>query len=164
MIVENSASFQGKTEYSQEKYVKKKKAKYLAQYAVLRPSIRHLCAYYVQGHNKKKVLNMRMDTIAQILTYANVAAHRNVMVVDSCKGLLLAAVLDRVATFGTIVNFSANGSHIACRETLDFMNFPAEYLDKVYNFPLEKCHKPQVSPASTLHTVLLGPLLCHHFD
>jgi tRNA (adenine-N(1)-)-methyltransferase non-catalytic subunit len=145
MIIENSASFQGKTEYSQEKYVKKKKEKYLAQYAVIKPSIRNLCAYYVQGHNKKKILNMRMDTIAQILTYANIAAHRNVMVVDSCKGLLLAAVLDRVGGFGNVVNFSANGSHIACRETLDFMNFPVGHLDNVYNFPLEKCHKSQVN-------------------
>jgi len=58
---------------------------------------------------------MRMDTIAQILTYANAAAFRNVMVLENCKGLLLAAITERVAGFGTIVNFSPNGSHNAAR-------------------------------------------------
>jgi tRNA (adenine-N(1)-)-methyltransferase non-catalytic subunit len=58
---------------------------------------------------------MRMDTIAQMLTYSNVAAHRNVMVLESCKGLLLSAVIERVAGFGKIINFSPNGSHISTR-------------------------------------------------
>ena len=56
---------------------------------------------------------MRMDTISQILTYSNLAAHRNCLVVESCKGLLLSAVVERVGGFGTIVNFSPNGSHIS---------------------------------------------------
>lgn len=142
-LIENSASFSSKTEYSQEKYIKKKKEKYLAQYRIMKPSIRNLCQYYVQGHNKKKILNMRMDTIAQILTYANVAAFRNVMVLENCKGLLLAAITERVAGFGTIVNFSPNGSHNAARDTLNYMNFPEDFTKKLYNFPLEKSHKTE---------------------
>lgn len=39
---------------------------------------------------------MRIDTIGQILTYGNVAAFRNVMVVESCKGLILSAIAERV--------------------------------------------------------------------
>ena len=39
---------------------------------------------------------MRVDTVAQMLTYSNVAAHRNVMVVESCKGLILSAIAERV--------------------------------------------------------------------
>lgn len=142
-LIENSASFSGKTEYSQQKYIKKKKEKYLAQYAILKPSIRNLCQYYTQGHNKKKILNMRMDTIAQILTYSNVAAFRNVMVLESCKGLLLAAITERVGGFGKIVNFSPNGSHNAHTDTLNYMNFPSEFTDQLYNFPLEKAHRTE---------------------
>lgn len=140
-IIANSASFQSKTEYSQEKYIKKKKAKYLAQYGILKPSIRSLCQYYTQGHNKKKILNMRMDTIAQILTYANISAERNVMVLESCKGLLLTAIAERVGGFGKIINFSPNGSHMAAKETIDFMNFPANVTENLINFPLEKSHR-----------------------
>lgn len=152
-LIENSASFSGKTEYSQQKYIKKKKEKYLAQYAILKPSIRNLCQYYTQGHNKKKILNMRMDTIAQILTYSNVAAFRNVMVLESCKGLLLAAVAERVGGFGKIVNFSPNGSHNAHTDTLNYMNFPSEFTDQLYNFPLEKAHRTEDYVTELAHKV-----------
>lgn len=56
-----------------------------------------------------------MDTIAQILTYANISAERNVMVLESCKGLLLTAITERVGGFGKIINFSPNGSHMAAK-------------------------------------------------
>ena len=52
---------------------------------------------------------MRLDTISQILTYSNVAAHRNVLVMESCKGLLLASIVERVGGFGNVINLSPNG-------------------------------------------------------
>ncbi len=58
---------------------------------------------------------MRMDTISQILTYSNIAANRNVMVLESCKGLLLAAIVERLGGYGKIINFSPNGSHISTK-------------------------------------------------
>lgn len=155
-LIENSASFANKTEYSQEKYIKKKKEKYLAQYKILKPSIRYLCEYYAMGNNKRKILNMRMDTIAQILTYSNIAAFRNVMVLESTKGLLLAAIVERLAGFGKIVNFSPNGSHISTKETLDYMNFPAEYTNIVYNFPLEKADKYQQYVEDLQQKIVIG--------
>ena len=142
-LIENSASFSQKTEYSQEKYIKKKKDKYLPVYRILKPTIRNLCNVFTQAVNKRKVLNMRMDTIAQMLTYGNVAANRNVLVLESCKGLLLASIAERVGGFGKIVNLSPNGSHMASKETLDYMNFSSEYTSELYNFPLEKVDKIQ---------------------
>ncbi|CAF1006328.1 unnamed protein product [Brachionus calyciflorus] len=140
-LIENSASFSQKTEYSQEKYIKKKKEKYLAVFEILKPTIRTLSEYYILGNHKRKVLNMRMDTLAQILTYSNVAAYRNVVVLESCKGLILASVVERVAGFGNVINLSPNGSHISTKEILDYMNFPPEYTQNLYNFPLERSDK-----------------------
>lgn len=40
--------------------------------------------------------NIRMDTLAQILTYGNVHAFTNVAVVDTCSGLVVGAVLERL--------------------------------------------------------------------
>ena len=88
---------------------------------------------------------MRMDTLAQILTYSNVAAHRNVVVLESCKGLILASIVERVAGYGNIINLSPNGSHISTKEILDYMNFPAEYTNNLYNFPLERSDKLEVT-------------------
>lgn len=82
-----------------------------------------------------------MDTLAQILTYSNVAAYRNVVVLESCKGLILASVIERVAGFGNVINLSPNGSHVSTKEILDFMNFPPEYTKNLYNFPLERSDK-----------------------
>jgi tRNA (adenine58-N1)-methyltransferase non-catalytic subunit len=88
---------------------------------------------------------MRIDTVSQILTYSNVASFRNVIVLESCKGLILGSIVERVAGNGTIINLSPNGSHIATKETLDYMNFPADYTKTLYNFPLEKIDKVTVS-------------------
>ena len=40
--------------------------------------------------------NLRIDAIGQLLTYANVHAGSRVMVAESCIGLLLGAVIDRM--------------------------------------------------------------------
>jgi tRNA (adenine-N(1)-)-methyltransferase non-catalytic subunit len=39
---------------------------------------------------------MRVDTLAQILTIANVHSGCNVMLVESCQGLVTGAVLERL--------------------------------------------------------------------
>ncbi len=45
---------------------------------------------------KRKVLNLRIDMLAQILTYANIAAYRNAVVIESCKGLIVAGLAERM--------------------------------------------------------------------
>jgi len=114
-LIENSSSFSQKTQYSQQKYIKKKKDKYLPVYEILKPSIRTRCQFYMQANFKRKVMNMRMDTLSQMLAYSNLAAHRNVMVLESCKGLILSSVVERVGGYGKVVNLSPNGSHIATK-------------------------------------------------
>ena len=114
-LIENSSSFSQKTQYSQQKYIKKKKDKYLQVYEILKPSIRTICQFYMQANFKRKVMNMRMDTLSQMLAYSNLAAHRNVMVLESCKGLILSSVVERVGGYGKVVNLSPNGSHIASK-------------------------------------------------
>ncbi len=63
-----------------------------------------------------------MDTIAQILTYSNVAPNRNVMILESTKGLLLAAVAERLGGLGKLINFSPNGSHISTSNHFSMTN------------------------------------------
>lgn len=140
-LVLNSGTFQTKTEYSQEKYLKKKKKKYLAVFEVIKPSIRSLCNFYTQGNTKRKILNMRIDTIAQMLTYSNVAANRNVLILESCKGLLLAAVAERLGGYGTVINLSPNGGDNSTKLSLEHMNFKEDITKSIINFPLEQIDK-----------------------
>lgn len=39
---------------------------------------------------------MRFDTVGQILTYSNVHAHSNMVIMETTQGLLLAAMLERM--------------------------------------------------------------------
>ena len=43
-----------------------------------------------------KILNLRMDSLARMLTIANVHAHSRLIVVETIQGLLLSAVLERL--------------------------------------------------------------------
>lgn len=51
-LLENSKSFQIKTEFSQEKYVNKKEEKYSEWVEILKPNIRHLSKIYHQDPTK----------------------------------------------------------------------------------------------------------------
>lgn len=55
-LIENSDTFNTKTEFSKQKYLKKKKEKYLAVFQVLQPNSRTLCDYFMQGKMKRKIL------------------------------------------------------------------------------------------------------------
>lgn len=87
---------------------------------------------------------MRIDTVAQILTYSNIAAHRNVLMLENCKGLLMASVVERLGGFGSIINLSPNGVDNGYKQTLDYMNFKEGLTNVVQNFPLEKIDKLDV--------------------
>jgi tRNA (adenine-N(1)-)-methyltransferase non-catalytic subunit len=52
-LVANSATFHGKTEFSQEKYLKKKQKKYAPQMTVRRPSGRSVCEAYFNKNPDK---------------------------------------------------------------------------------------------------------------
>jgi len=41
--------------------------------------------------------NLRLDSLSQILTHCNVRSGSRLMVVESCNGLLLGAILERMA-------------------------------------------------------------------
>lgn len=70
-LVENSKTFQSKTEFSQEKYLNKKEEKYTECIEILRPSIRLLSKqFYTQ--DPMKVLNLRIDSLAMIMSLANI--------------------------------------------------------------------------------------------
>ena len=61
----------------------------------LKPSTRILCEMYYSKATGK-ILHMRSDTIARMLTVCNVHANTRLVVVDTTQGLLVASVLERM--------------------------------------------------------------------
>ncbi|XP_052270875.1 tRNA (adenine(58)-N(1))-methyltransferase non-catalytic subunit TRM6-like isoform X2 [Dreissena polymorpha] len=133
-LIENSATFQNKTGYAQEKWVKKKKKKHLLQFTVLKPTARLLCEMQ-WSKGPSRISNLRVDSLAQMLTMGNVHANSTVLVVDSCMGLISAAVLERLAGYGRMVCFFHGDSPL--KQALEPLDFPQKVMNSLYQFPLD---------------------------
>ncbi|XP_066959520.1 tRNA (adenine(58)-N(1))-methyltransferase non-catalytic subunit TRM6 [Macrobrachium rosenbergii] len=126
-ITENSATFKEKTVYSQEKYINKKHKKYAEVITIHKPSIRLLSRMYYH-QDPLKISNLRVDTLSQLLCYANIQPGGNFAVFESgTAGLVSAAMLHRMGTSGHLVHVY-HGNHPQ-REAVDLMNFTVPELE-----------------------------------
>ena len=66
-LVQNSETFQKKTKFSQAKFLKKKAKKYFEYLVIRRPSIRLLMQIQYKA-DPTKILNMREDSLSQMLS------------------------------------------------------------------------------------------------
>lgn len=126
-LVENSSTFNERTEYSKAKYVQKKKKKYVPQFLVLKPSARLLAEMYF-FKNPGKILEIRPDTLAQMLVRSNVQADSNVLVFENCQGLVCGGVLERLGDGGKLIQLYT--SSFPVRIIMEQFNFSEMQMDK----------------------------------
>ncbi|CAK9826666.1 tRNA (adenine(58)-N(1))-methyltransferase non-catalytic subunit TRM6 [Anthophora retusa] len=132
-LIENNKSFLDKTEYSQEKYLKKKEQKYLRYLTICKPNITSLHDVYFKLDHKK-IGNLRMDTLAQLLSYSDVQSDGLYILYDSgSQGLPAAALLNRIGsnTEGHLINL--HPGNVPQAMLVNAMNFPKEQLDRLIN-------------------------------
>ncbi|XP_020789385.2 tRNA (adenine(58)-N(1))-methyltransferase non-catalytic subunit TRM6 [Boleophthalmus pectinirostris] len=132
-LIDNSSTFKDKTEYAQDKYIKKKKKKYENSVTLLKPSCRILAMMY-HGREPGKICHLRYDTLAQMLTLANIHAGSKVVVFETCAGLVLGAVMERMGGFGSVVQMYPGGGPV--RAGVDSFGFPAHFHNTLHEFPL----------------------------
>mmetsp|Transcript_8662 Transcript_8662/g.14250 ORF Transcript_8662/g.14250 Transcript_8662/m.14250 type:complete len:461 (+) Transcript_8662:1-1383(+) len=102
-IAESSKTFHLKTEFSKEKYLKSKKAKHTSKFITLKANSCNLAEMYF--HRKpEKTLGLRIDSVSQILSLANIHHDQHVLLVESCTGLLVGSVAERMHGVGRIFN------------------------------------------------------------
>lgn len=70
-LINNSKTFNMKTGYSQEKYIKKKEKKYFEYIQIRKPTIRLLAQMFFR-QDFLKTLKIRIDDLSQMMTYANI--------------------------------------------------------------------------------------------
>ncbi|KFB46574.1 AGAP009904-PA-like protein [Anopheles sinensis] len=129
-LVENSKSFATKTEYSQEKYLKRKEKKYFEYITIRRPSIRVLCDIYWRL-DPEKVLGVRFDTLSQIVSYSGVCSVGNYLLYESgTNGLLPAAMLNSIGKETGAKLVHLHPGNVAQKQALMAMDFPAEQLGR----------------------------------
>jgi len=135
-LMENSKTFQNRTEFSQEKYLTKKEEKYSDWLEILVPTVRLLAKYY-HTQDSMKILNLRPDTLAVMLSMANIKCGGSYGVLDGgCQGIISAAILDRIQGQGVVWNLTTNGK--PQNEVINAMNFTKEQIQPYRNVNLFK--------------------------
>ena len=100
-LVENSSTFNQKTVYSQEKYLKKKQEKYSNYIRIYKPNTTLLCdMWFNQGGHKPG--QIRIDSLAHMLNLCNLRSGCKYIVVDNYFGIVSAAILERLIGDGSV--------------------------------------------------------------
>ncbi|XP_061757007.1 tRNA (adenine(58)-N(1))-methyltransferase non-catalytic subunit TRM6 isoform X2 [Nerophis ophidion] len=134
-LIDNSSTFRDKTEFAQDKYIKKKKKKYESTVTILKPTCRILALMY-HGREPGKICHLRYDTLAQMLTLANIHAGSKVLVFETCAGLVLGAVMERMGGYGSVIQMYPGGGPV--RAGVESFGFPTHFHDTLHDFPI--CH------------------------
>ncbi|XP_050364778.1 uncharacterized protein LOC126783363 [Argentina anserina] len=136
-LIANSATFEKKTVFSQEKYRLKKQKKYAPIVLLRRPFTRSICEAYLKKY-PVRIGFLRMDTLCLLLSMANVSANSDVLVVDMVGGLLTGGVAERLGGTGYVCNTYLGGSP-----------YPMD-IARIYNFGEEICKRIVRSPFTDL--------------
>lgn len=129
-IVENSSTFLSKTEYSQEKYLKKKEKKYFEYVQIKKTNVR-LITEVMFRQCPEKILGIRMDTLSQLISYSGISAVGNHLMYESgTNGLIPAALLNSIGagTEGQLVHL--HPGNVPQKQALLALNLPQEQLDR----------------------------------
>ncbi|XP_065538257.1 tRNA (adenine(58)-N(1))-methyltransferase non-catalytic subunit TRM6 [Lathamus discolor] len=134
-LIENSTTFRDKTEFSQDKYIKKKKKKYEVLITIVKPSTRILSTMYY-AREPGKINYLRYDTLAQMLTLGNIRAGNKMIVMETCAGLVLGAVMERMGGYGSIIQMYPGRGPV--RAATSCFGFPKVFFDNLHEFPLSE--------------------------
>ncbi|KAL3734254.1 hypothetical protein ACJRO7_023580 [Eucalyptus globulus] len=143
-LIANSATFEKKTAFSQEKYRLKKQKKYAPRVLLRRPVARSICETYFTKY-PARIGFMRVDTLSLLLSMANVAANSDILVVDMVGGLLTGAVAERMG-----------GSGYVCNMYLESSPYPMDIV-RMFNFSDEICKRIVRTSLSDLCSVQNDP-------
>jgi len=128
-LIENSETFQNKTKFSQAKFLKKKAKKYHQYILVRKPSIRLLMEIHYKA-DPMKLMNLRIDSLAQILNGINVHSGGKYLVYETgAQGIVVASVLERVGEQGKVVHIYQTGQPQT--NCLTAMNFSKDILENL---------------------------------
>lgn len=132
-LIENSKTFSSKTEFSQEKYLKKKEKKYFEYIQIRSPTVRFLAEIFYR-QEPEKVMFLRKDTLSQILNYANVQSFGTYLLYDSgSNGLMTAAFMNAIGrnTTGQLIHM--HPGNFAQKQGLAALNLQEEHVDRCIN-------------------------------
>ncbi|GJZ13791.1 tRNA (adenine(58)-N(1))-methyltransferase non-catalytic subunit TRM6 [Tanacetum coccineum] len=139
-LIANSATFENKTAFSQEKYRLKKQKKYAPKILLRRPFARSICDTYFKKYPNKTGF-LRVDTLSLLLSMANVSANSDILVVDMIGGIITGAVAERLGGTGYVCN-TYRGDSPHSTEITRLFNFGDEINKRIVRVPLSELSAP----------------------
>ncbi|CAO1620483.1 unnamed protein product [Sympodiomycopsis kandeliae] len=140
-MTRSSSSFDKRTVYSQDKFIKKKEAKHLRLFTPLAPSVSSMTDYHFERWSEK-IRGLRIDSLSQMMSFGNIAPGGKYIIVDGVNGMLAAACIERMGGQGRLLAIHDNEAQPEF-EFLRTMNFPPSSIDDV----LQVLHWAQVDPS-----------------
>ena len=122
-LVKNSDTWEIKNDFAQNKWLQKKKKKYLQRFRVLESTPLSLCEVY-NNKSRDKICVMRPDSLAHVLSHSGVYSGGRVLIFESLLGLVCGSVAQRMAGDGRIISLYEGQQPKA--EIIDFMNLDEE--------------------------------------
>jgi len=138
-LLENSKTFQLKTEYAQEKYLKKKARKYCDYLTIFKPSIRLITDVLYKQQTLPKTIALRFDTLAQILCRVNLdPGGKYLLYENGSQGLLQAALLNQLHDNGCLVHIFSSTSEQNALRAVKAMNFSETKIKQLLTVSLDE--------------------------
>mmetsp|Transcript_85866 Transcript_85866/g.229751 ORF Transcript_85866/g.229751 Transcript_85866/m.229751 type:complete len:436 (-) Transcript_85866:65-1372(-) len=131
-IAAQSATFEGKTAFSKQKYLLKKARKHAVQITLWPATLMGLCETYGKL-SPAKISNLRFDHLVALLNVAAVRHGSRVLVLESCMGLVVGAIAQRLAGGGKIFSVYDKG---VSDKILHQIGLTEEEKNVVWAFPL----------------------------
>ncbi|KAJ6575420.1 Gcd10p family-domain-containing protein [Mycena capillaripes] len=124
MQIEQHANYSLKTEYSKEKYKKRKEAKYSKTFTTIEPTLFNVCDYWF-NKDQIRIRDIRVDALSQILNMANIRPGGRYLAVDDASGLIVSGILERLGGTGRLITICNTDSPPAY-PVMVTMNFTTE--------------------------------------
>lgn len=129
-LVANSKSFNEKTEFSQEKYIKKKEKKYFDFIQIRKPTIR-LVADIFYRQDPEKPLGLRIDSLSQLISYSGVNSTGTYLIYEAgTSGLVPAAFLNSMGSTGDARLIHIHPGNFPQKQAIQALNLDDDHLKK----------------------------------
>ncbi|KDR85722.1 hypothetical protein GALMADRAFT_1325199 [Galerina marginata CBS 339.88] len=125
--IEQHANYSLKTEYSKDKYKKRKEAKYSKVFTNIEPTLFNVCEYWWLK-DQTRLRDLRVDSLSQMLNMANIRPGGRHLAVDDASGLLVAGILERMGGQGKLITICHTDSPPAY-PIVGQMNFDPSIID-----------------------------------
>ncbi|KAJ2007232.1 tRNA (adenine(58)-N(1))-methyltransferase non-catalytic subunit trm6 [Coemansia thaxteri] len=136
-LTENNEAFDKKTEFSKSKYILRKQRKFMKSFVPLETSVFNVCGYFFE-FNPGKIRGIRIDTLSQVLSLANVYSCARILAVDDGQGMVISALLSRMAEGGQVLGI--HDGDVSNYDVIRYMNFSPATKSRLQSLSWSKLH------------------------